>query len=192
MFKKIIGIDIDGVITDEGIEDNNIWLKTLRNYLKRNIKRKEDVYDFNEAFNISKEDLNDFLENNLENIYSNAIPYPTAIEVIKYLRDKDFIIYLITARNIKYNDLTMKWLNKYNIPYNELIHEKDKAPLAYEKNIELFIEDNESNAIKLIEYNIPVILVDKYHNRNIINKEKLYRVNNWLDIKRIIDIFFKI
>ena len=185
-----IGIDIDGVITNEKKGDENVWLRALNNYFEEKITRKKDVYSFTEAYEIPLEDLQDFLKNKLHEVYGNVGLAPRAKEIIDRLIDEGHTIYLITARHKEFRPLTIKWLQQHNIKYDYLFHEHDKAELAVEKNIKLFIEDNESNTRDLIEKGIPVILVDKYHNKSIEDYNNLYRVDDWNDIEEVLDEFF--
>ena len=183
-----IGIDIDGVVTKEKKGQENIWLRALNNYFSKKIIRKKDVYDFKRAYDLPLEDLQEFLNQKLYDVYSSVDIADNAKETIDHLIKNGHIIYLITARHQEFRPLTIKWLQQHDVNYNYLFHEHNKADLAVEKNIKLFIEDNQSNTAQLLEKNIPVILVDKYHNQNIKEQKKLLRVNNWLEIQSTLKI----
>ncbi len=188
---KIIGIDIDGVITREGNEKNNIWHNAICEYFGEDIERKKDVFNFIEAYQLTEKEVKRFIEENIENIYRNVEPAKGVKKTLNYLKKLDFVIFLITARDKKFRTLTLNWMKKYAIPFDSLIHEGNKAPLASEKNIELFIEDNKENAIQLLENDIAVIIKDRYHNRNIDkNYENIFRAKNWKEIKNhILDYY---
>ena len=182
-----IGIDIDGVITHEKKGKENIWLRSLNNYFEENIKRKKDVYDFSEAYDLPLEDLREFLNNKIHEIYSNVGIAPNAKKIIDQLINDGHTIYLITARHEKFRPLTIKWLAQHNVNYDYLYHDHNKAELAVDKNIKLFIEDNQANSKDILNKNIPVILVNKYHNQDLKDSDILYRADNWNDIEEIID-----
>jgi hypothetical protein len=181
--QKKIGIDIDGVITDEGDSESNIWHQALSEYMQRNITRKRDVYDFKRAYDLSSEVIDDFLNERLEKIYSEVSPLQKAKETINYLSENGYKIILITAREQCFRNLTARWLTDHNILYTELYHDDDKAPIAVEKDIDLFIEDNYENATQIVNQNINVLLMDKYHNQDIKKHGLLQRVDNWNDIR---------
>jgi|AntRauTorckE6833_2_1112554.scaffolds.fasta_scaffold00700_8 hypothetical protein len=187
-----IGIDIDGVITNEKQGQENIWLRSLNNYFENKITRKKDVYNFSEAYDIPLEDLRDFINNKIHEVYSTVDVFPNAKNIINKIKKNQHLIYLITARHKEFRPLTIKWLAQHNINYDYLFHEDQKADLAVEKNIELFIEDNQSNAKSILEKGIPVILVDKYHNRELDDNNEIYRVHNWKQIEKILDKNFKL
>ena len=190
--KKIIGIDIDGVLTCEEKGNSNIWEIKLAEYLKKDINRCHDVYNFKDAFNITSDELDGFIKKHLYDIYETLQPASGAINVLSKLNKLNFKIYLITARDEKYRNVTENWLSKYHIPYDLLYHEDNKAPLAVKKNISLFIEDNKNNTLELLKNNIPVILVNKYHNKNLQKRNNIFRVDNWQEIENIIFDFYDI
>lgn len=191
--KKIIGIDIDGVITDEHRRYNrNIWHHFLCEYLGKEVEKKEDIYNIYKAYDLEKEVIDNFLEKKIDNIYEELIPSKGVQRILKDLKKKTFKIILITARQEKYKSVTEKWLKKYNIVYDKLIHRVDKVPSAKKENIELFIEDDKNNAEDFKKNGIEVILFDKKHNREtaIIEDEK--RVYTWEQVEDIIYEYFNI
>ncbi len=188
--EKNIGIDIDGVITAEGDDQNNIWQKELSKYVGYNLKRKKDAFDFREAYDLPEKTINNFINNKIEQIYRNAKPAPYVKNVLNNLKKNNFTLFIITARKDKYKDLTSNWLKKYNIPYDFLYHQEDKAAIALNKNIEIFAEDNLENAISLIKNQIPVIIMDRYHNRSINENKYVFRVNNWKQLEQVILDYF--
>ena len=91
-----------------------------------------------------------------------------------------------------YRQLTADWLKKHGIKYSSLTHEANKSPLAVEKGIELFIEDNANNSLELSRKNIIVLLMNKYHNQNFKVNTNIIRVNNWSDIREEISNFYSL
>lgn len=188
--KYNIGIDIDGVLTDEGPDQNSIWQQKMNDFFEREITLKEYTYDLGRAFALSQEELNLFIQENIEEIYSNVNAVEKAREILTELKQAGHRLILITARSEEHRGITENWLQENSIPYHELHHEDQKAPLAVEKNIALFIDDRKENAIEIAARDIPVILVSKYHNLDFKGNEKISKVNNWDEIKEKIDLFF--
>ena len=190
--QKKLGIDIDGVLTHEGGDKNNIWQKHLSNFLGYDIQRKKDAFDFTEAYGLSDDIIKKFVEHKSKEIYTKVKPAPDSRQVIQALKKRGYCIYIITARDLKYHKLTKNWLKKHDIPYDNLHHRKNKLPLIQKENIPLFIEDNKKNILQLSQNNITVIIKDRYHNRMIKeeNSSLLYRADNWQQIKELIYDFF--
>jgi hypothetical protein len=186
--KYNIGIDIDGVLTDEGDRDNNIWLQKMNEFFNRKITLKEHTYDLRKAFGLTDQELNDFLEIKLPEVYANVGAAPGAKETLEELNQAGHKLILITARNEIFRDLTENWLEKHQIPYHELHHNDDKAPLAVKKDIFLFIDDRKENAAEIAAENIPVILVNKYHNLNFQSSNNILKADNWNEIRKNIKL----
>lgn len=184
-----LGIDIDGVITDEGPDDNSIWQIKMNEFFDRKIILKENSYDLKQAFGINDQELNAFIESKIKEVYSSVKAVDKAREVLRELYDQGHRLILITARDKMHRPLTEKWLQENDIPYQDLHHEHDKGPLAELKDISLFIDDRKENALEIAAKNIPVILVSKYHNSDFIGNKKITKANNWNEIKDNIDLF---
>ncbi len=190
---KIIGVDIDGVITDEqGNFNRNIWHHYLCEYLGEEIDKKEEIYNIYNAYDLKKEVIDDFLKSSLEKIYNDLIPLKDVEKTLREFKGKKFKIILITAREEKFRNITEKWLDKYNIVYDKLVHQKDKVPCAKKENIELFIEDDQNNAEDFKINGIEVILFDKKHNRESAIIEEENRVYDWEQVKKIVYNHFNI
>ncbi|MCG8513199.1 MAG: hypothetical protein MI740_03580, partial [Halanaerobiales bacterium] len=65
-------------------------------------------------------------------------------------------------------------------------------PRAVQRNIKLFIEDNAHNAEQISEKNIPVLLMNKYHNKYLSENEKIIRVDTWFKIRDFILSYFEL
>ncbi|MFW6230253.1 MAG: 5' nucleotidase, NT5C type [Bacillota bacterium] len=180
------GFDIDGVITDEGNNENNIWYKYFINHFGEKAKKVSNSYDFREAYDLPDTVIEDFLAKNKEKIFSSVPPYQEAIDFLTKLKNKGHKIILITARHEDYRDITQNWLNKNNIPYDRLYHDEDKAPLALNENLKLFVDDHKDNVREIKSAGIPALLFTRDHNLEADKSEYTARVNNWQEIKEYI------
>ncbi len=187
---KIFGFDIDGVLTYEGQGNNNIWVKYLQKFLGEKIEIKNNSYDFCEAFELSQETLNEFLDKHLEEIYASVPRAPKADEVLSKLKSENYYIVLITARDKEFRNLTEKWLKKHNIIYDKLFHESNKAKIADKMGLELFVDDKKENIIELNKVGIPTLVFDSHHNKDLNQEHYFERVNNWEQIQEIINESF--
>lgn len=190
MSKKIIGVDIDGVITDESHPNDNIWHHELCQYLGKNVKRIRDSFHLDQAYDLPLGVINAFLEQELIKIYNKVIPLTGAVETLQELAEQGFKVILITARHEEHRQVTEEWLHRHQVPYSALFHDDDKAHRAVQRKIKLFIEDNAHNAQQLSEKNIPVLLMNKYHNKYLPENEKIIRVDTWSKIREFIFSYF--
>ncbi len=183
-----IGIDIDGVLTDEGPGGNSIWQQKMNELFEREITLREYTYDLRKAFGLTNQELNKFLDEKLPEVYASVSPAPGARDTLLELEEAGHKLILITARNEMFRELTEDWLNRHQIPYHELHHDDDKAPLAVKKEVALFIDDRKENAADIAAENIPVILVNKYHNLNFESSDQISKADDWNDIREQIKL----
>jgi len=96
-------------------------------------------------------------------------------------------IYFVTARDKDLEMLTYSYLNKNNIPYDDVfvLGTHYKVNTAKELKCDIFIEDCYSNALQLSENGFKVLLIDTNYNRKPLNKN-IIRVFNWNEIYEII------
>ena len=184
------GFDIDGVLTDEGDNENNIWYKAFINHFGDKIKKVSNSYDFREAYNLPDSDIMDFLNENKEKIFSSVPPYKEAIEFLNNLKKQGHKVILITARHEEFRDVTERWLNKNNFSYDKLYHDEDKAPLAQSENLEIFVDDHRDNVREIKSVGIPALLFTRSHNLNATEDEYTARVSNWDEIKDYIKNYY--
>lgn len=187
-----IGIDIDGVLTDEKryvidygtkfFSENNISYKI-----------RDDKFYGQEIFGVTNEQYKKFLNDYIFYYSTNVSVRPFAKEIIEKLKQKHEI-YIITARDfttyeneyqIKMQEIVKKWLYDNGILYDEIIFSKNKDIICEEKEIDIMIEDSPEN-IMSISKNIPVLCYTQSYNININNKN-VYKCYSWYDIYKKIN-----
>ena len=106
---------------------------------------------------------------------------------LKTIKNNGNNIYLITARfktdKFSAYDLTKIWLEKNEIPFDELIIDADdKAKICRSKKIDIFIDDSYKNCIQVANEGIKTYLMTTELNKNI-DSGNIQRVYSWRDIK---------
>ena len=185
-----IGIDIDDTLTDV----KNELIKAGENYarsLGKDIKVDKNFEDKNnngnkwqEMFQFNYDELKYFLKDIQESITNKAKPRENVVEVINKLKNDGNEIIIITARDSEFHDDPYKyskdWLDKNNIYYDKLVvNARNKEDACIEEKIDLFIDDSESNCLKVNKAGIKTIRVcNEIENNN----SNLICFNNWNDI----------
>ena len=185
-----IGIDIDDTLTDV----KNELIKAGENYarsLGKDIKVDKNFEDKNnngnkwqEMFQFNYEELKYFLKDIQESITNKAKPRENVVEVINKLKNDGNEIIIITARDSEFHDNPYKyskdWLDKNNIYYDKLVvNARNKEDACIEEKIDLFIDDSESNCLKVNKAGIKTIRVCNEIEEN---NSNLICFNNWNDI----------
>ena len=179
-----IGLDIDNVILDTDKVLIEEFLKEDKNKRNKGIINK-DLYLMSGMFDWSKEEIDEFLHLNMENIAKTLKTKENAKEYIDKLLE-EHQIYLISNRNSKqYKDAyttTINNLKENNINYTKLIitETNDKSDACFENKIDVMIDDRPSNCLKLVDKGIKCILFkSQYETRNFNEFEV---INNWQEL----------
>lgn len=185
-----IGVDIDGVIT----ELDEFQIEKGKLYFKREVVNPNGP-EITDYFGVSSEEEQFFWDEFLEEYSLNVDIKSGVQETITKLRNDGHKIYIITARHSekkvelfkgeKYKETTKNYLDKNSIPYDGLyFHENPKLDAIKDLKIDLMIEDNKYNALKMKDVT-KVILMDASYNRDIEDKD-IFRAYNWQEIYDII------
>lgn len=183
-----IGIDIDGVLTDE---HSFILDYGTKYFSEKKIKYKlhNDIYDSESIFEVTEKQYNDFWKKYIFYYSENILIRPFASEVIRRLKNAGNDIYIITSRSFttyeneyreKMQGIVKDWLDKNNVIYDELIFGINKADICKEKNIDVMIEDKPEN-ISSISKDKLVICYDHPYNNKLTNSN-IIRCYSWYDI----------
>ncbi len=186
----IIGIDIDGVLTN--IERFQLDYGSKYFFENENsININSNKYEIIDIFNTNTEKDDEFWKKYLK-FYAKKEPARRfSSEIIKKLKDDGHKIYIITARFLTDRDdylgkkmraIVKKWLKNNKIIYDKIIFSKeDKRDICKENNVDIMIEDAPKNIIELSEVLTKVICFDALYNRDI-EKENVIRCYSWYDI----------
>ena len=177
-----IGIDIDNVI----VRTILLMAQVLGEYLGIKITEGDVVL----RFNLLK-DAEKFIYQNQEKIYYSSDPIKGAVETINYFH-KHHTVSIVTARNKNTYFDTINWLNKYGIKYDNIFFtsRQSKIQICRMHNIDIFIEDSNTNALEITEIGIPVILLTQEYNYTL-NGELITHCKDWNEIRNAINLLSK-
>lgn len=183
-----IGIDIDDTLMD--IKDELYQAAT--NYATTLGKKIESINNFEdknnngnkwqEVFHFDYQELKCFLKEIQEEITNKAVPRKGVVDVIQKLKKDGNEIIIITARDSEFHDdpykYSKEWLDKNNIYYDKLVvNKRDKKKACIEENIDLFIDDSESNCLTVESAGIKAIRISNKRSNN-----DLATFKTWKDI----------
>lgn len=190
-----IGIDIDGVLTDE---QRYVLDYGSAYFAQNNIQYKihDDIYDSKEIFEVSEDAYDAFWKEHIFDYSENINIRPFASNIIKRLVEENNEIYIITSRSyttyenenkLKMQRVVKEWLKRNKIKYNDIIFSREKDKICKELNIDVMIEDKPENVDK-ISKDIPVICFNVEYNKKCEGKN-IYRAYSWYDVyKKIKEI----
>ena len=177
-----ICIDIDGTITEPFY-----WLKRVNNHFHTNIQPEDvTVYDIDKIIGIDPIEYYEFYLKYGELLHKEAQVRPGVQEVINQLASKHRI-HFVTARDEIMREVTLEWMNHYNIPMDTIsfLGSHDKVNKAKDLESDIFIEDRLENALQLSHANLQVLLVDCNYNKgelpnNVVRVENWKEINEWI------------
>ena len=144
-----IGLDIDDTIS----KTNEVLMKYAFKYNEEHGNKpllKKDTNNFGEVFGWNDDEVYTFFRTYYLDALKELEPKDNVKEVLTKLREEGNEIIFITVRNDRecggegeaYR-ITTEWLDKYEIPYDELnldIH--DKKTFCEENGIDIFMDDS--------------------------------------------------
>ena len=193
---KKIGLDIDDTIT-------NTHVVLMKYAIKYNMEHenkpliKYNTNNFGEAFNWSDEEVENFFRTYYLDALNEIEPKANAKEVLTKLKSEGYEIIFVTIRNDREcggeneaKRITLEWLNKYDIPFNELhVGIFDKKKFCLENSIDVFMDDSINTINNIKDTNIKTLLAMNIYNNdyqddnvtNIYSMDELYNVIHELD-----------
>lgn len=185
-----IGIDIDDTIADTYEVAFAYAQKYTINELGRSGKIQNATSNHHtylkNMHNWNHEEEMNFFDKYYGEMLQAIRPFTFAVNTIKQLKKEGNEIIIVTARWTKANfdvkDTTLKWLKDNNIPYDEIIlNADDKAKVALEKKLDLFIDDSFKNCLDVVNSGIKTYMMNTRTNQGL-QDERITRVFSWSDI----------
>lgn len=178
---RIVGFDIDGVLTDEFADGANIWQQEVEAYFP-GLVLLEPSFAFTTAYGLSRAEVDEFMEARANAIFSKVPPQVGCKELLDELVEMDFTIHIITARDDCYKEVTKEWLEKHELPYAGLWFRESKGVLCRALGIEMFVDDYWENCVDIRNHGVVSLLMSAHHNQTYAVEEGIHRVDNWQEI----------
>ena len=121
---KAIAIDIDDTLS----ATNESFYKAL----DKNIKQ----YGYEDYF------MNHYRHSEvMQEAFVSAEPHEGAIDFINYLKGKKYQVTILTARPLKYQEMTQTWIDQQGIKCYKVAHDGDKIIYCKKNGIGCLIDD---------------------------------------------------
>lgn len=176
---NIIGIDIDGCIanlTKYALPLINKQLGT--NYTENDwVEYRGEHCFLPDAANVIGEIVHE------PTTYLHLEPIDGAVPAIRHLT-RAAEIWFITSRPESCKDATIHWLNRYDVPYKQLIFAKAKHLWVAAYHINAMVEDNLEIAQKCAEHCHLSIVLDRPWNRQ--SDKGVVRCKDWTQVLRVL------
>lgn len=186
-----IGIDLDGAVFDSET-DYRVYSELYDLLeLKRNSKINERELAFQKRFKWSEEEIADFFQKYQKKIVEESNYMPGAKMVLNMLKEEGHELLIITARGTV-NEKVIEWtekrfkndnMNIFNKTYYKVVN---KEEICKKENIDVMIDDSNSNCKKISESKIKTIYLKDAPSYDMEENEYLKVLYNWGEIYRYI------
>ena len=193
-YKMKIGIDIDNCISNFDDVLLKEYLKHDKELRNTGIINDKPYHITVGMFDWSKEENDEFYNNNIQRIAMSLKPLNNAKEVIDKLKADGNEIYIITSRDngeyINPEKMTREWLEKYEIYFDKLIltGRHEKGPACRENNIDIMIEDSIKNCEDIENNGVKCYIMNTRYNQE---ETRFERVKRWNEIYSKISKLYK-
>ena len=181
--KKVIGVDIDGVLA----EYPRSFVQFINKELGTSYKL-EDVVDYNiyESLGISLEKGMQLKDKYRQAGEKRFIPLcEGAKHFLNWAREKDYAVVLLTARPYQqYKRIfadTMEWLKANELHYDMVLFNENKEETLinqFQGQVEFFVEDMPKNANQVARLGVPCYLITRPYNIHSKLNKLVTRKNN--------------
>lgn len=176
---KIIGVDLDGVVTDV--------VRVIIDYL-RDTGRGEFypgdfiTYNTENWASVTKEEMGKLFST--PEVYTNMPFIRDAQSGLRTLKFLGYSLYAITSRPTVVEDATNKWIKDNNLPFEKVIFttHSDKKLECINNHVDYFIEDRLETCLDLAEVCKKVFVFDSRYNRSKSLPKNIIRVFAWTDV----------
>lgn len=187
-----LGLDLDGVIYDF-VDEFHDYIAEIKGWNPDELKNPTH-WAFYRDWGMTDEEYYVELGKAAINskVFLNGSIYDQALESIVKLKDMGFEIVIITARQLSNNPEHMHvirknteaWLEKNNVPFDELVIDNDKT----RHSLNILIDDNTANVEAMAMRGNDAYIFDRPWNRE---TDLFPRVTSWPDLVREMEIVQK-
>ncbi|HEX8104107.1 MAG TPA: hypothetical protein VF533_15920 [Solirubrobacteraceae bacterium] len=108
-----------------------------------------------------------------------AEPYPGAVEAVRAWHQAGHFIHITSHRAADAHAATERWLQRIELPYDELYCSSDKIARCREIGIDLLIDDSPDNLLRAIDAGIAVATIAHPWNRDVCEDEDVVCAPDW-------------
>ncbi|MHB1043252.1 MAG: 5' nucleotidase, NT5C type [Eubacteriales bacterium] len=178
-----LGVDIDGVLADSLA----LWVRELNRFFRKEKKVEEiHLYDISQTYGITSKQLEEFMSARGSFIMSQV---PLMRDAGYYLRRIRHYheIFIVTAREDKYERETREWLLRHGLPHDELVllgsHQKQSACKGM--SLGALVEDTLEIGLNVSAAGVPVLLFDAPYNQGSL-PPLVFRQRSWEEVFRTV------
>ena len=187
-----IGIDLDGVVFDSEKEFRVYSELYDMLELKRNSKKDNRELKFQDRFDWTEKEIEDFLEKYHRKIVVESNFMPGAKDVLNLLKENGHNLVLITARGCidsEIIDITKELLKKNKMDIFDKCYwaVENKDEVCLKENVDIMIDDSYEKCKSISDAKIKTIYLKDAPSYNLEENKYIKVLSNWGEIYRYIN-----
>jgi uncharacterized protein len=128
-------------------------------------------------------------ETHSEHVVLAAEPYPGAVDVVRRWHEAGHWIHITSHRDTAARDATARWLERIDLPYDDLHCSYDKIARARELGIDVLVDDSPVNLLGAIEAGMVGATIVHPWNRDVVEEEDVVAARDWDELERKLQRF---
>lgn len=145
-----IGIDVDGTIKMWAEKLEEVYKKDFPNHWYRPVNEQK-TYKTSNHYELGDGIFKYFQDTRANEIYLGAKPYPGAVEFMREMTGKAYITIVTKQPSTKLDILTLNWLTKNQIAFDEIRYTQDKSKI---NGLDVILDDCTENLVKISQENM--------------------------------------
>jgi uncharacterized HAD superfamily protein len=118
-------------------------------------------------------------ETHRESAVLGAEPYPGAVEAVREWHAAGHFIHVTSHRAAETHDWTARWLDRIELPYDDLHCSADKIVRCRELGIDLLVDDSPVNLARAVEAGMLVATLSHPWNEELCEEEDVICADDW-------------
>ena len=121
-----------------------------------------------------------------ENILA-GVPYENAVETVRDWHAQGHWIHVTSHRRVQTADATARWLDRIDMPYDDLHCSFDKVTRCTELAIDVLVDDSPVNIVRAREAGIvPATLIHPW-NQEVVERDGVIAAEDWVGLRAALD-----
>jgi uncharacterized protein len=114
-------------------------------------------------------------------------PYPGAVEAVRRWHEEGHFVHVTSHRATDRKQATAAWLQRIELPFDDLHCSYDKVSRCSELEIDLLIDDGPLNLAAALERGIAAATIEHPWNRDLCEEEDVLSARDWTQLKQLLD-----
>lgn len=113
-----------------------------------------------------------------------GVPYPGAVESVRDWRERGHTVYIASSRHADCHQATLTWLQKIELPFDELLCSAQKLERCLELGVELLVDDSPMSILGALGHGIRVATIVHPWNEEVCEEEDVICAPDWPELAR--------